>query len=94
MSEPKGKGLDGRSDAGSTITATSKGSEAKSKRAEKKRLKEQLKRINCKILEVLVEGWPYAMLVATRAIAEGEELIMDVGETRLQKLTHQLRQVG
>jgi hypothetical protein len=93
VSEPKGKGLDGRSDAGSTITATSKGSEAKSKRAEKKRLKEQLKRINCKILEVLVEGWPYAMLVATRAIAEGEELIMDVGETRLQKLTHQLRQV-
>ena len=40
-----------------------------------------------------MEGWPYAMLVATRAIAEGEELIMDVGETRLQKLTHQLRQV-
>jgi hypothetical protein len=41
-----------------------------------------------KIVEVLVDGWPYAFVVAQRDIAPGEEVTVDHGENRWQ--THRV----
>lgn len=36
--------------------------------------------VNAQIVEVLVQGWPYAFVVATRDVAAGEQLTVDFGE--------------
>lgn len=35
---------------------------------------------NVKVVEVLVEGWPYVFAVASRAIIPGDELVVDFGQ--------------
>lgn len=66
------------------------------KRAAKEREREEStirQRINCKFVEVAVDGWPYVVCVATRSIGPGEELVADRGANYLGRWTHALQQV-
>jgi len=60
-------------------------SEEEDSRSEEERLEEERRRTirdrtNAQIVEVLVQGWPYAFIVATRDINNGERVNVDRGE--------------